>query len=41
MSDDQRRNVSYWIDSTEATAYPSLHGDRRTDVVVVGGGSRV
>jgi glycine/D-amino acid oxidase-like deaminating enzyme/nitrite reductase/ring-hydroxylating ferredoxin subunit len=29
---------SYWIDSTPATAYPSLDGDRETDVVVVGGG---
>jgi glycine/D-amino acid oxidase-like deaminating enzyme/nitrite reductase/ring-hydroxylating ferredoxin subunit len=38
MSDDESRNVSYWIDSTEATAYPSLHGDRLADVVVVGGG---
>jgi glycine/D-amino acid oxidase-like deaminating enzyme/nitrite reductase/ring-hydroxylating ferredoxin subunit len=38
MSDDERRNVSYWIDSTEATAYPPLDGDRLTDVVVVGGG---
>ncbi|HET8684392.1 MAG TPA: FAD-dependent oxidoreductase [Micromonosporaceae bacterium] len=29
---------SYWVDSTEATSYPSLSGETKVDVAVVGGG---
>ncbi|MGH9135408.1 MAG: FAD-dependent oxidoreductase [Ilumatobacteraceae bacterium] len=38
MTDSDRRNVSYWIDSTGPTTYPELNGDHDTDVVVVGAG---
>ncbi len=38
MKDSLGKPTSVWVDTTPTTHYPSLAGDFKTDVVVVGGG---
>jgi glycine/D-amino acid oxidase-like deaminating enzyme/nitrite reductase/ring-hydroxylating ferredoxin subunit len=38
MANVSGRAESYWMDSTEPTAYPPLRGDIEVDVAVIGGG---